>query len=272
MLPKHNAAHTKESHIIPSQSKTTITIAQLSDCHLFADVNREHHGVNVFNTLNRVLADIASRPEIDCIVFTGDLTQDHTELSYKRFSQAVRDNNISTPVYFLAGNHDEETLLNRYLANAPFVQNKTIHFLNWQVQLLNSKSETPAGNVCSDTLDLLANSIDSTKQQLLMMHHHPVNVGYFIDKHGLENKADFWQAVKALPNIQGIACGHVHRASKINKGTEMAEQCVDVYTCPATSIQFDPLADTVKALDKSPGYRLFYLPQNGTMSSDVIWC
>ena len=92
--------------------------------------------------------------------------------------------------------------------------------------------------------------------------------------------------VKAIPKLQAISCGHVHRASEMlspkcllsaeinnitGKGA-IVEQCVDVYTCPATSIQFDPQASSVQALDKGPGYRLFHLATNGALSSEVIWC
>ena len=112
------------------------------------------------------------------------------------------------------------------------------------------------------------------------MHHHPVDVGYFIDKHGLQNKDDFWQTITSYNQnnnnkIKAIACGHVHRASVLTlKNNEEAvdnQASVDLYTCPATSIQFDPSADTVKALTQGPAYRLFYLQQDGTLDTDIVY-
>ena len=282
----------------PSSSKAALfksAIAQISDCHLFADVKGLHHGANVYNNLLRVLRSIRENPLIEAIVFTGDLTQDHTEASYQNFVTAIKHEKISVPVYFLAGNHDEVLLLNKFLAGVPFRSEKTINTKHWQVQLLHSKSDTPAGIVDEKNIKRVINTLDVDKHQLLMMHHHPVNVGYFIDNHGLLNKAMFWSQIKNIPNLAAIACGHVHRASKIVKnkhlfdvgGTQVSSiehslnkkivsakvaQCTDVYTCPATSIQFDPEAETVKALEKGPGYRLFYLGINGTLTSDPIWC
>jgi len=98
------------------------------------------------------------------------------------------------------------------------------------------------------------------------MHHHPVDIGYYIDKHGLTNKQVFWQAVKELNNekmnIRAIACGHVHRASQLSKDQ------VDIYTCPATSVQFGDTKEKMASI--VPSYRLLYLNNNGTIASEII--
>ena len=69
--------------------KETFVIAQFTDCHLFADKQLQHYGANVWDNLNSVLADITARTNINCAVFTGDSTQDHTEESYQHFVQAT---------------------------------------------------------------------------------------------------------------------------------------------------------------------------------------
>jgi len=265
-------------------SKETLVIAQFSDSHLFAAIDGLHHSVNVLTNLKKVLASIAADPCIDYAIFTGDLTQDHSEQSYINFANAVRSAGICVPVYFLAGNHDEPRLLNKYLAEEPFVSEKKIEGGYWQIQLIDSKSETPAGVVSNQTLQKFPQLLDNDKHQLLMMHHHPIDVGYFIDRHGLQNKGDFWRVITTYnknneqngnKSIKAIACGHVHRASVItsqyNEQKDLETQAsVDLYTCPATSIQFDPNVDTVSALAQGPAYRLFYLQQNGTLSSDIV--
>ena len=262
----------------------TLVIAQFSDSHLFSVIDGLHHGVNVFNNLATVLASISANPLINYAIFTGDLTQDHSEQSYINFVKAVQLANIKVPVFFLAGNHDEPALLNKYLVDKPFVNDKKIDGKYWQIQLIDSKSETPAGLVSHQTLQSLPQLLNNNKHQLLMMHHHPINVGFFIDQHGLQNKDDFWRAIttynknnnkKNNKKIKAIACGHIHRASVIStKNNEQAESevqaSVDLYTCPATSIQFDPSAYTVKPLALGPAYRLFYLHQDGTLNSDLV--
>ncbi len=247
-----------------------IIFAQISDSHLCAQQDSLHHGHNVFINLKKVLAHIGSNPEIDYIVFTGDLTQDHSEESYKNFVIAVQETFLEIPLYYLAGNHDEPELLAKYFSTAIFKPDTTINHANWQIQLIDSKSETPAGNVSITELKALKQRVDSNKYQLLMMHHHPIDVGYFIDKHGLQNKAQFWQTVNEYDNIIGVACGHVHGAKVLNKKLSGSNKQVTLYTCPATSIQFDPSADGVAALTKGPGYRLYLLQPNGSIQTDVI--
>ncbi len=63
-----------------TDQRKAFVIAQFSDCHLFADKQTKLLGANVWQNLMLVLADIAQRNDIDCVVFTGDLTQDHSEL------------------------------------------------------------------------------------------------------------------------------------------------------------------------------------------------
>ena len=248
----------------------SLVIAQISDSHLFAQPSSLHCGANVYQHLLTVLQELKRNLDIDYIVFTGDLSQDHSEASYQLFSQAVEQCCIETPILFLSGNHDEPKLLIQYLKQAPFTPSKMIENQYWQVILVESKSQLiqgPAGQVDDTELTLLRQSINPSKNQLIFMHHHPVNVGYFIDRHGLKNSEKFWSAIDNYPSIVGVACGHVHRGSTLSKAE--TKRSVDVYTCPATSIQFDPLADTVKALEQGPGYRLFNLQPNGQLKTSL---
>lgn len=247
-----------------------LVLAQITDSHLFSAPGGLHHGHNVLNNLKKVLQSIRNTPEINNVFFTGDLTQDHTEQSYQNFVDCVNNSGIDLPFYYIAGNHDEPTLLGKFLDAPPFSPNKTITHCKWQIQLLDSKSETPAGYVSEKALSRLKSTIDPSKYQLLMMHHHPIDVGYFIDKHGLQNKADFWQTINGYDNIKAITCGHVHSERKFTKQLSKSKAPLTVYTCPATSIQFDPSVDGVAALDKGPGYRVFYLYPDGKLRSDVV--
>lgn len=247
------------------QSKI-FTIAQFSDCHLFADKNAKHFGATVWQNLIQVLTDIALRENIDCAIFTGDLTQDHSEVSYQNFVEAIVQAKLAVPVYFLAGNHDDNKMIAKYLTEPNFQTDNIVNHEYWQVQLVDSKSETPSGLVSEIAIDELAQRIDNNKFQLLMMHHHPVDIGYYIDKHGLINQQYFWQAVNQLNDanmsIKAIACGHVHRAS------QLAKDNVDIYTCPATSVQFGDTKEQMLSI--APSYRLLYLNSNGAIESEII--
>lgn len=251
-------------HIAP-----VVKLVQISDSHLFAETNGQHVGVNVYQNLIEVMHAISEINDLDAIIFTGDLTQDHTEQSYYRFTDALAASSISCPVYFLAGNHDDPEVLNDVLSAAGCKNEKLFSINNWQIALLNSKSATPAGYFNVKEHQPLLGKLAPAANKLFFMHHHPVDVGYFIDRHHLTNNEEFWKTINAVSNLRAVACGHVHQGATISIG--QGHNLVPLYTCPATSIQFDPKASTMKALDKGPGYRIFSLYDDGKIGTEVIY-
>lgn len=247
-----------------------VCFAQISDCHLYADKKAKHHGAEVFSHLCLVLQAIKARDDIEFIVFTGDLTQDHSEASYQLFVEAVNLTKLSKPIYYLAGNHDEFAFLDKHLKAPACCADKTIELDTWQIQLINSKSDTPSGTFLNGECERLLTQIDNTKHQLLMMHHHPVDVGYFIDQHGLKEQQRFYQCLDEISSLKALACGHVHNAIELT--IARSNSSIPVFTCPATSIQFDKKADTVSNAGLPPGYRIFSLKPNGELISEAIFC
>ncbi|MDT0603624.1 metallophosphoesterase [Thalassotalea castellviae] len=246
-----------------------LRFAQISDCHLYRDKTALHFGVNVYQNLCRVLEQIKRTPAIELIVFTGDLTQDHSISSYQNFTDAINETDFTLPVYFVAGNHDEPKLLQQYLSGTPFHSAKVINKNQWQIQLLASKSTTPSGEVSANELARLLNCVDSHKFQFIFMHHHPVDVGYFIDKHGLLNKNTFYQTLNKLEAVKAVACGHVHNALALK--IDITERVIPLFTCPATSIQFDQNATRVENSGKPAGFRIFELADDGQVNSQVVF-
>lgn len=245
------------------------TVAQISDCHLFAERDGLHHGANVYQNLLNVLLAIKQKPEVDVIVFTGDLTQDHSAESYLLFVQAFDVAQINIPVHYVAGNHDDPVLLDHYLSQPPFCQDKVIDSDYWQILLLESKSSTPSGIFDVAQANSRAASIDKNKFQLTFMHHHAVDVGYFIDDHGLTNKTEFQRFLTQTPSIKALGCGHIHQALtlKIN----LPGRVLNLYTCPATSIQFDIKSANVQSNGQSAGYRLFTMTDNEQIFSQEFF-
>lgn len=247
----------------------SIRLAQISDSHLYSDIHSTHHGAKVYENLCRVLENIKMLDNIDYIIFTGDLTQDHSSQSYQNFVDAFRQNDIEIPTYFLAGNHDEHRELAGYLSSPPFKSEKVIRFKQWDIVLLNSKSATPSGVFeLHDNQEILSQTC-SEKYQLFFMHHHPVDAGYFIDNHGLENKPDFYHMLDQYPQAKAVGCGHVHNAMTLPLDT--GNKTLPLYTCPATSIQFDKTKSTVANSGKPAGYRVFELYEDGAMNHQVIF-
>ncbi len=248
-----------------SVSSSIFLLAQISDCHLFSQADGFHYGANVYQNLVAVLDDIKNQHCVHAVCFTGDVTQDHSEDSYQLFVKAVVESGIEVPFYFLAGNHDEHELLDKYLSVPPFKTDKIINEQHWQVALLNSKSDTPKGIVSPSELLVFEANIEEDKHQLVMMHHHPVDVGYFIDRHGLDNQTQFWQVINEQPTIKAIACGHVHQALTLYSNESAT---IPVFTCPATSIQFDTSKNSGASNGQNAGYRIFSLYADGQIDTD----
>lgn len=250
-------------------SDSPLKIIQVSDCHLFAQTDALHVGQPVYKNLLRVFIDIAQKNIGDLIIFTGDLSQDHSKQSYlnfvKTFNLAVTEHHLNIPLYWLPGNHDEFSLFDNLVKHPLIKADKTIVYEPWTLHLLNSKSKTPAGIVSERQLGEVSSNSKKSAFNAVFMHHPPIDVGYFIDKHGLQQKSQFWQTINNN-NIAAIFCGHVHRAMyfAITK-----ERQSPIFTCPATSIQFDPDADGLAALNQGPGYRTIYLHSDGSVTSEV---
>ncbi|OKY26891.1 metallophosphoesterase [Thalassotalea sp. PP2-459] len=245
----------------------TVSFAQISDCHLFADRQTCHHGANVYDNLVKVLTDIKNNQNIDFIVFTGDLTQDHSDGAYQLFTEAIKRYGPDKPIYYLAGNHDEPDKFCQFFTDDVFSHEKTVDLPHWQIQLINTKSATPAGVFSAEEAARLAKSITPEKYQCILMHHHPKHVGYFIDKHPLINDAFFNQFLAKYDNIQAVACGHVHNAMTLS----LDVNDMPLFTCPATSIQFDKTADTVVNSYLPAGFRLFTIDQNNVLTTQAVF-
>lgn len=243
-------------------------LVQISDSHLFAGKSQLHHGVCVYQNLLNVFRHIKQLPDISAIIFTGDMTQDHTEQSYRNFVDCLAEANLDLPCYILAGNHDDVGML-KSLEDGQITYGGVAIFDEWQCLFTNSKGDTPAGDVSNSELNRLSKLLNQNKPTLLFMHHHASNVGYFIDRHGLSNRDEFWQLINQSVDIQAIACGHVHRGECYFPPESLRN--LPLYACPSTSIQFDPDAESVKALPIGPGVRVFELKNAGQLTTELIY-
>lgn len=245
----------------------SLNFVQISDSHLYADKKALHYGAPVYSNLVEIFKQIRVMDEVEFIVFTGDLTQDHSSESYQNFVDAVHSSNCDKPIYYLSGNHDDTQLMSEYFDGKPFLPSKVINHRFWQIQLVSTKSETPAGVVSANECQRVLTSCDKSKHQLLMMHHHPVPVGYFIDRHGLTNHQQFVAMANDITSLKGVCCGHVHNALDIP--LKLDDRHVTLFTCPATSIQFDKYAQVVENANIPGGFRTYSLTRRGDIHSTV---
>lgn len=219
--------------IYQSEEASSWRCYQITDCHLVAEADGYYQGIQPFRHLQRLLASLKPHP----LILTGDLTQDHSEASYQLLADLLHD--WPAPVFYVPGNHDDPALMAKvFHADArhagPFNNAKEIWCAGWQLLLLSTKGETPAGSFSQDRLAELSSRLQAQPKRAtwLFCHHHPKPIGSSIDEHGLIDAADFCRLLDNTPKVRGLAHGHCHYAY------HQVQRSWQIVGCPASSVQF----------------------------------
>lgn len=242
-------------------------VIQLSDLHLPDDTCSAYHQ-NFIALLNKALT---LHP--DLLLLTGDLVQDGN----RHGLDWLFDKLTQTGVAFIciAGNHDvthenhthlpfERRTFSPILPDDRLVACHRLQiWLNninaWQILLLNSTvGGEIAGKLSPKSLTWLDDTLKTHQSNtLLALHHHPLAVGsLWIDAYHLQNFDEFWATLAPYAHVQGVISGHVHQAHALTAPTPYPCQFL---TCPASSRQFLPFADTFTLDDIACGFRYFEL-------------
>lgn len=245
-------------------------IMQLTDCHLFATPQGRYFDMNTWQHLYAALQHcqrLFDDGALDAIVFTGDLSQDHTEQSYQTFIDVVSAVALSCPLFWLPGNHDDIDLLAQYLNQPPCLVAKDLRLGPWQLLLASSKSGTPAGWMSAVQQQQMNTAIaDANADHVAVFcHHHPKAIAGYLDLHIMENGSDWLQQLVALPTLRFIGHGHVHHDYQLSDGR------LSIFACPATSIQFRKHTADWQVENLGPGGRLFTLAADGSYQQQVVW-
>lgn len=226
-------------------------LVQITDAHLYADINARSQASVPWLHFQRVLAAaVAERPDI--IVLTGDVSQDETAASYMLANEALSC--LPCPWFWLPGNHDQVDLMR---AEHPLLE--AVDMQQWRLLLLNTQvAGQPHGELGSERLVALSALLEEDdRPALIAMHHPPVDVGAsWMDAIGLQDREAFWQVLSAYPQVKIVLFGHAHQAYAQHVELAGGDR-VGVYGCPAMSDQFMPGAETF-AIDEAsrPGYRV----------------
>ncbi|MGC0121524.1 metallophosphoesterase [Pseudoalteromonas piscicida] len=244
--------------------KAQIRIGHFTDCHLFATPSGEYFAVNTAANLERTFAAMA-KEHFDCVVFGGDLTQDHSAASYYEFARIVRESKLQCPVLWVPGNHDELALLEEISAGQ-IVRHKCITGPFGQVLLLNSKGETPAGWCAKSHLGALKDKLNNNinNNTIVFAHHHPRPIDGYLDKHMLENGPALLNLLVDSEQVLGLFHGHVHNEYQQQFRT------LPIYATPATSIQFDKHTKDWYQSDLGPAYRVIVFSKSA-ITTEVKW-
>lgn len=249
----------------PLKTTPYITVVQLSDSHLFADVDGRLLGMQTDDSLQQVIsAVVAEQSTIDLLLCTGDISQDGSLASYQRFAEMVQT--LNTPMGWFAGNHDERLALQQVCAKTDWLH--AVYDIGaWRIVLLDSSVANKVyGTLAEDQLALLEQALASAGERhvLIGLHHHPVPIhSCWMDKIGLHNAAQMLSIVSRYSNVKAVIWGHVHQ--------EFDQQINGVrwLAAPSTCVQFAPHSEDFAVDDKAPGYRWLRLYEDGQLQTAV---
>ncbi|PCJ37334.1 MAG: 3',5'-cyclic-AMP phosphodiesterase, partial [Moraxellaceae bacterium] len=234
-------------------------------CHLFESDQGKLLGLNTEFSLNKVLDLIElEQPCVDIYLATGDLSQDGSAESYRRFHRHME--RFSQPVYWLPGNHDViKTMTVEQAAErcCPLV----VELQDWRIILLDSTvpGKVP-GNFAETQLEFLQQALEQTKGYHVMvcMHHQPVKVGCpWLDDQLIGNADDLFAILDNVDHVRALIWGHVHQVY------EGERNGVKLFSVPSTCVQFKPDSEDFAVDDTAPGYRWIDLHANGQVETSV---
>ncbi|RTZ16005.1 3',5'-cyclic-AMP phosphodiesterase [Vibrio aquaticus] len=255
----------KVTSISPAQD--SIKLLQITDTHLFEPLDGSLLSVKTLDSFHAVVAAIAeSGASYDAMLATGDISQDHTAVSYQHFEQGISP--LALPCYWLPGNHDFKPSMHSVLPSSQIQQVE--HVLlgdHWQMVLLDSQVVgVPHGFLSDDQLSMLDEKLTQNpdRHTLVLLHHHPLLVGSrWLDQHSLKEAESFWNVVEKHSNVKAVVCGHVHQdMNEMHRG-------VQVMATPSTCVQFKPKSDDFALDTQSPGWRELDLHNDGSVSTQV---
>lgn len=252
-----------------------VNVLQLTDLHLYSDINKTIAGRNCQLNFEHCLAQALSEDiRCDLILLTGDLVNEVDHAIYERIFNKLSATN--TPFACIAGNHD---VTDELYTDRPFFERKLVaqaadprlltqHCIktnDWQILLVDSSIPGKVkGKLPKQTKSWLIQHLSANENAtVLVLHHHLMPVhSKWIDAHMAEGAEDIWQLLQQFKQVKAVVSGHVHQAF------HSQYEGIDFYTSPSTCHQFKTGSDEF-ALDEfaRPGYRWLQLGNNGYIES-----
>lgn len=243
-----------------------LRVAQITDTHLFAELDRDWKGIPTARTLQVILDRLQQiQPPPDILLLTGDLSQDETPESYQNLVSCIAP--LEIPAYWIPGNHDNIPIMTEILNRPPFSPEKSFRLGNWQFLLLSTVAPgCDGGRLSPESLQWLDSQLQQTGDRpvIIALHHHPLPIECEImDGMMLQNASEFLAIVDRYPQIKIVLCGHIHQ--------EFHQQRNGVFYLgtPSTCLQLLPKSHPI-VIDKiPPGFRLLDLASDGTWETKV---
>jgi Icc protein len=216
-------------------------IVQISDPHVGAPGRLIHGCIDAAARLRRCVEHILElEPAPDVVVVSGDLVDEGVVEEYERLRELLAP--LTMPVYLMPGNHDERAALrvafrgHRYFPAEGALFYAVDTYPVRMIMLDTVVAGMDGGSLETEQLEWLSAQLAAAPDRptVLFMHHPPLMTGI----HGMDEIALDPGSISGLealaarhPQIERIACGHVHRPLH-------ARWCSTTVTvCPSTAYQ-----------------------------------
>lgn len=247
-----------------------VSIAQLTDTHIFGDVEQSLLGIQTEASFQEVLGEIKRNlPQLDILLLTGDLSQDGSANSYDRLRISL--DVFGVPAYCLAGNHDDLPIMQAQLPSEYVHLSRLLDIGKWKILLLNSVVVGAVYGFLADSeLLWLEENLKANRDcpTLIAFHHPavPINSSW-MDDISLKNQEEFWTICDRYPQIEVVLNGHAHQAfDQIHETPHNSVRCL---VTPSTCIQFEPQNHKFQIDSQPPGFRHLRLYEDGSIETEV---
>ncbi|MDC0534336.1 metallophosphoesterase [Francisellaceae bacterium] len=211
-------------------------ILLITDMHI---ADKPINGIDTKSAFNNVLKHASTDTQADVIILCGDLAQDGLETDYEFMCEQLNQYFPDTPVYAIAGNHDNQGNLKRVLngqQSITYLDNGSIETESHQFIFLNSNiTNYTEGYISENTLTWLQSLLKVTiKPVYIFTHHHTIPINLKIDDYIIKNRADFLNTLTPYASkIDAVICGHTH------SHTSNIENGIKFITLPSASMQYN---------------------------------
>ena len=199
-----------------------VKLIQLSDLHLVppGKLTSKVLDTNAIleETINEILRKKDYFGKIECVVVTGDVSDDGSLESYLSAHEKLIKLNV--PILVIPGNHDLRNpmreVFNEHVEFSTHSSQFDWVFKYEETVIVGLDSLVEGENfgfLEKTSLEFLSNqlSIHNGSDIVLLIHHPPIKTGiYFMDKIGLTNSSDLAECLKVTNHPVRILCGHVH--------------------------------------------------------------
>lgn len=214
-------------------------IVQISDFHLKPGGAPAYDVADTALFLEKTVAHINTiSPAPDVVIVTGDIADGGASESYALCRELLSP--LTLPVFIVPGNHDQKDNLaaefphHRYLKNRIDGGNVCYTVEDFPVRLVGMDTVTPGshgGGVDTVRLAWLDKTLSQRPDEptLVFMHHPPFISGIgHMDAEPFRMRHELEEVIRSHPQVERLACGHIHRSISRRFGGTTAVVCPGV--------------------------------------------